>query len=134
MNRVSVIVRNPASIGEVELDEDGINLTNLVPLVSRTTPITTVPALEDEDVAEEVVEDKDEDEKMEDIPQILREVVQDLEELNQELRSMMSPPPRDTSTQQPTVVPNVDVWDTGKALEQEYRMYPASTRKEVSGS
>ena len=132
MNRVSVIVRNPASIGEVELDEDGINLTNLVPLVSRTTPITTVPALEDEDVAEEVVEDKDEDEKMEDIPQILREVVQDLEELNQELRSMMSPPPRDTSTQQPTVVPNVDVWDTGKALEQEYRMYPASTRKEVS--
>ena len=134
MNRVSVIVRNPASIGEVELDEDGINLTNLVPLVSRTTPITTVPALEDEDVAEEVVEDKDEDEKMEDIPQILWEVVQDLEELNQELRSMMSPPPRDTSTQQPTVVPNVDVWDTGKALEQEYRMYPASTRKEVSGS
>ena len=134
MNRVSVIVRNPASIGEVELDEDGINLTNLVPLVSRTTPITTVPALEDEDVAEEVVEDKDEDEKMEDIPQILREVVQDLEELNQELRSMMSPPPRDTSTQQPTDVPNVDVWDTGKALEQEYRMYPASTRKEVSGS
>ena len=134
MNRVSVIVRNPASIGEVELDEDGINLTNLVPLVSRTTPITTVPALEDEDLAEEVVEDKDEDEKMEDIPQILWEVVQDLEELNQELRSMMSPPPRDTSTQQPTVVPNVDVWDTGKALEQEYRMYPASTRKEVSGS
>ena len=134
MNRVSVIVRNPASIGEVELDEDGINLTNLVPLVSRTTPITTVPALEDEDVAEEVVEDKDEDEKMEDIPQILWEVVQDLEELNQELRSMMSPPPKDTSTQQPTVVPNVDVWDTGKALEQEYRMYPASTRKEVSGS
>ena len=45
---------------------------------------------------------------------------------------MMSPPPRDTSSQQPTVVPNVDVWDTGKALEQEYRMYPASTRKEVS--
>ena len=134
MNRVSVIVRNPASIGEGELDEDGVNLTNLVPLVSRTTPITTVPALEDEDVAEEVVEDKDEDEKMEDIPQILWEVVQDLEELNQELRSMMSPPPRDTSTQQPTVVPNVDVWDTGKALEQEYRMYPASTRKEVSGS
>ena len=134
MNRVSVIVRNPASIGEVELDEDGINLTNLVPLVSRTTPITTVPALEDEDVAEEVVEDKDEDEKMEDIPQILREVVQDIKELNQELRSMMSLPPRDTSTQQPTVVPNVDVWDTGKALEQEYRMYPASTRKKVSGS
>ena len=44
----------------------------------------------------------------------------------------MSPPPRDTSSQRPTVVPDVDVWDTGRALEQEYRMYPASTRKEVS--
>ncbi|XP_023346301.1 band 7 protein AGAP004871 [Eurytemora carolleeae] len=90
MNRVSVIVRNPAYIGEVELDEDRVNLANLVPLVSGNTPITTVPASEDEDVAEEVVEDKDEDEKMEDIPQILLEVVQDLEELNRELRSIMS--------------------------------------------
>ena len=132
MNRVSVIVRNPAYLREVELDEDEGNPVDLVPLVSGNTPITTVPASEDEDVAEEVVEDKDEDEKMEDIPQILREVVQYLEELNRELRSMMSPPPKDTSSQQPTVVPNVDVWDTGKALEQEYRMYPASTRKEVS--
>ena len=122
MNRVSVIVRNPAYLREVELDEDGVDP---VDLVSGNTPITTVPASEDEDVAEEVVEDKDEDEKMEDIPQILREVAQ-------ELRSMLSPPPRDTSFQQPTVVPYVDVWDTGKALEQEYRMYPASTRKEVS--
>ena len=84
--------------------------------------------LSHEDVAEEVVEDKDEAEKMEYIPQILREVVQDLKELNRELRSMMSPPPRDTSSQQPPVVPDVD----GKALEQEYRMYPASTRNEVS--
>ena len=90
MNRVSVIVRNPAYIGEVELDEGRVNPANLVPLVSGNTAITTVPASEDEDVAEEVVEDKDEDEKMEDIPQILLEVVQDLEELNRELRSIMS--------------------------------------------
>ena len=44
----------------------------------------------------------------------------------------MSQPPRDTRSQQHTVVSNVDVWDTGKALEQEYRLYPDSTRKEVS--
>ena len=98
MNRVPVFVRNPAYIEEVELDEDGVNPANLAPLVSGNTPIITMPALEDEDVAEEVVEDKDEDEKMEDVPQILREVVHDLEELNRELRSIMSPPPRDTST------------------------------------
>ena len=55
-----------------------------------------------------------------------------LEELNKEMRSILSPTPGDTSSQQPPVVPNVDVWDTGKALEQEYRMYPAFTRKEVS--
>ena len=128
MNRVSVIVRNPAYLREVELDEDGVDP---VDLVSGNTPITTVPASEDEDVAEEVVEDKDEDEKVEDIPHILREVIQDLEELNRELRSMMSPPLGDTSSQQHTVVPNVDVWDTGKAIEQEYRLYPDPTMKEV---
>ena len=33
MNRVSVIVRNPAYIEEAELDEDGNNPANLIPLV-----------------------------------------------------------------------------------------------------
>ena len=71
---------------------------------------------------------------MEDVPQILRDVVNDLEELNQELRSILSPPSRDrdTSFQKPTVVPHFEVWDTGKAWEQEYRLYPHSNRKEVS--
>ena len=131
MNRVPVIIPNPAYIEEVELDEDEVDPADLTPLISGDTPIVTVPASEDEDVAEEVVEDKDEDEKVEDIPHILREVIQDLEELNRELRSMVSPPLGDTSSQQHTVVPNVDVWDTGKALEQEYRLYPIPTREEV---
>ena len=131
MNRVPVIIPNPAYIEEVELDEDEVDPADLTPLISGDTPIVTVPASEDEDVAEEVVEDKDEDEKVEDIPHILREVIQDLEELNRELRSMMSPPLGDTSSQQHTVVPNVDVWDTGKALEQEYRLYPDPTMIEV---
>ena len=131
MNRVPVIIPNPAYIEEVELDEDEVDPADLTPLISGDTPIVTVPASEDEDVAEEVVEDKDEDEKMEDIPHILREVIQNLEELNRELRSMMSPPLGDTSSQQHTVVPNVDVWDTGKALEQEYRLYPDPTMIEV---
>ena len=132
MNRVSVFVRNPAYIEEVELDEDGVNPVGLVPLVSGNTPIITVPALEDEGVAEDASEDCKEDGETEDVPQILRDVIASLEELNKEMRSILSPTPGDTSSQQPPVVPNVDVWDTGKALEQEYRMYPASTRKEVS--
>ena len=120
MNLVSVIVRNPVYIEEVELDEDGVNPANLIPLVSGNT----IPDSEDKDGAEDVIEDKDEDEKMEDVPQILQDVVKDLEELNWVLRSILSPPLRDTSTHQPTVVPIVEVWDTGKAWEREYRLYP----------
>ena len=80
MNRVSVIVWNPVYIEEVELDEDGVNPANLIPLVSGNT----IPDSEDKDAAEDVIEDKDEDEKMEDVPQILQDVVKDLEELNWE--------------------------------------------------
>ncbi len=31
----------------------------------------------------------------------------------------------------PTDVPNVDVWDTGKVIEQEYRLHPDPTMMEV---
>ena len=132
MNRVPVIVRNPAYIEEVELDEDEVDTADLNPLVSGNIPIITVPASEDEGVAEDASEDSKEDEETEDVPQILQDVIASLEELNKEMRSILSPTPGDTSSQQPPVVPNVDVWDTGKALEQEYRMYPDSNRKEVS--
>ena len=114
MNRVPVIIPNPAYIEEVELNEDEVDPADLTPLISGDTPTVTVPALEDEDVAEEVVEDEDE------------EVIQGLERLNRELRSMMSQPLGDMSSRQYT-----DVWDTGKALEQEYRLYPDPTMKEV---
>ena len=131
MNRVPVIVPNPAYIEEVELDEDEVDPADLTPLISGDIPIVTVPALEDEDVAEEVVEDEDEDEKLEDIPHILRGAIQSLEGLNRELRSMMSQPLGDTDSKQHPVVLNIDVWDTGKAIEQEYRLYPIPTREEV---
>ena len=132
MNRVPVIVRNPAYVEEVELDEDEVNPANLIPLVSGNTPIVTVPASEDENVAEDVVDDGDEDEEMEDVPQILQDVVNSLEELNQELRSILSPTPRDTSSNQATDVPHLEEWDTGKAWKREYRLYPDSSRKEIS--
>lgn len=138
MNRVSVIVRNPAYIEE--LDGEEVDPADLAPLISGNTPIVTVPASEDEDVAEEVVEDGDEDPDDEDLPKMMQNVIEELEELNreviqglqgldQELDSIMSL--RDTSSQQPTDVPNVDVWDTGKAIEQEYRLHPDPTMMEV---
>ena len=138
MNRVSVIVQNPAYIEE--LDGEEVDPADLAPLISGNTPIVTVPASEDEDVAEEVAEDGDEDPDDEDLPKMMQNVIEELEELNreviqglqgldQELDSIMSL--RDTSSQQPIDVPNVDVWDTGKAIEQEYRLHPDPTMTEV---
>ena len=106
MNRVPVLVPNPAYIEEGELDEDEVDPADLTPLISGDTPIVTVPASEDEDVAGEVVVDEAE------------EVIQGLERLTLEIRSLMSLPLGDRSSQQHTVVPNVDVWDTGKAINR----------------
>ena len=44
------------------------------------------------------------------------------QELLKEIRDIMSSISEDTSSGQHTVVPNVDVWDTGKAIEQEYNI------------
>ena len=153
MNRVPVIVWNPAplisgntpiitipasedgeAVGEIvaggaegviqgleELTQEIRNCASM-PCKDADSPIITVPASEDEIVTEDASEDDEED-----VPQILREAIQSLEGLNQELRSLLSR--RDTSSQQHTVVPNVDIWDTGKAVEQEFRLHPNPTRK-----
>ncbi len=83
MNRVSVIVQNPAYIEE--LDGEEVDPADLAPLISGNTPIVTVPASEDEDVAEEVVEDGDEDPDEEDLPKMMQDVLEELVELNREV-------------------------------------------------
>ena len=137
MNRVPGIVRNPAFVEEPEPDGDEVDPTDLTPNIEGDTPIITGPASEDEGVdevedvireLEELVQDS-EDEPEEDVPQILREAIQNLEGLNQELRSILSL--GDTSSAEPTVVPEADIWDTGKATEQEYRLYPDPTMEEI---
>ena len=52
---------------------------------------------------------------MEDVPQMLQDVIASLTELNKEMRSILFPTPGDTSSLKPAVVPQVEVWDTGKA-------------------
>ena len=123
MNRVPVIVRNPAYVEELEPDEE-VDQADVTPLTSGDSPIITVPASEDKDVVEDASEDDEED-----VPHILRGAIQNLEGLNQELRSILSL--GDTSPQEHTVVPDVDVWDTGKATEREYKLYPDPTMEEV---
>ena len=123
---------NPAYINEATLDVDEVDPPDLAPLVSGNASIVTAPASEDEDVAEDVVEDRDDNEGMEDVPQILRDVVSDLEELNKELRSILSPAPGDTSSHQSADVPQVEVWDTGKTWELEHRLHPDPSIDEIS--
>ena len=82
-----------------------------------------VPAEVDEDVVGDIPEEAEEDPK-----QVLQDAVQSLSRLNDGLRSVLSLS-RDTSSSQHTDVPNVDVWDTGKAIEQEFRLFPNPTRK-----
>lgn len=62
----------------------------------------------------------------------MKEVLDNLEELNKELKSMVSSSQGDTNTQPPPVDLNIDVWDTRKAWEQEFDLYPESSRDEVS--
>jgi len=123
---------NPAYIEEVELDEEEVDPADITPLISGDTPIITVPASEDENVAEDVVEDSDEDEDMQDVLKKMEKLDTEVRELRKEIMDLLSSIPEDTSSLQPAVVPQVEVWDTGKAWEQEYRLYPDPTRKEVS--
>ena len=164
MNRVPVIVWNPAYLEPVDPDT----------FMSGNSQIITAPASEDKDVVEEVVEDNGEEHDDKDLPpamkdmydflgelsekiqtfrnkstnpgqppavpddvpasddedmigdvpedaeedtkQVLQDAVQSLSRLNDGLRSVLSLS-RDTSSPQHTVVPRVDIWDTGKAIE-----------------
>ena len=132
MNRVSVIVRNPAYIEEVEQDEEEVDPADLTPLISGDTPIITVPASEDENVAEDVEEDSEEDEDMHDVLEKMEKLDTEVKELRKEIMDLLSSTLEITRSRQPAVVPQVEVWDTGKAWEQEYRLYPDPTMKEVS--
>ena len=54
------------------------------------------------------------------------EVVQSMSSLNEELRSMLS-----LNRDQTSAVPDIDTYDTGKAIEEEYRLFPNPTRKDL---
>ena len=98
--------------------------------VSGESLIVNAPASDDEAVERGVAEDPDDEssagEDEEDVKQVLQEAVQCMASLNEDLRSILS-----ICRDQATVVPDIDVYDTGKATEEEYRMFPDQTRKEL---
>lgn len=105
---------------------------DIAPLVSGDAPIITAPASEDEEVTEDVLEDNIADEDIQDFLGNLDKLENEVKKLQDGIEDILSHITRDTSSQQSVVVHNVDVWDTGKAVEQEYRLYPDSNRKEIS--
>ena len=98
--------------------------------VSGESLIVNAPASDDEAVERGVGEDPDDGssdgEDEEDVKQVLQEAVQRMASLNEDLRSILS-----ICMDQATVVPDIDVYDTGKATEEEYREFPNQTRKEL---
>ena len=132
MNRVPVIVSNPAYRAEVASDVVKVDPEDLAPLVSGNDPIVTAPASEDGDVAEDVEEDEDEYNVTEDLLKILQDVLDNLEELHKEVKDLQFPTPRGTCSQLPPVDPYINVWDTGRAWEREYKLHPDSSRDEIS--
>ena len=126
MNRVPVIVWNPAYIEELE-PRDSLDL------ISRESQIITAPASDDGATGEEVADEPEVgdvggsvEEAELDVKQVLQEAVQNLSTLNDEIRSVLS-----LSRDQRAVVPDIDTYDTGKATEEEFRLYPNPTRKEL---
>ena len=142
MNRVPVIVRNPAFVEELEPDGDEVDPADISPFMEGDTPIITSPTSGDEGVdgvedaireLEELVQDSDDDmeEKMDNLFKELENKNAEADELLKEMRGYISSLQEGTSSKQPTVVPDVDIWDTGKATEQEYRLYPDPTMEEI---
>ena len=123
---------NPAYINEAALDVDEVDPTNLAPLVSGNASVVTVPASEDENVVEDLGEDIDEDEEMQDILEKTEKLDTEVRELRKEIMDLLSSIPEDFSSLQSAVVPQVEVWDTRKTWEQEYRLHPDPSIDEIS--
>ena len=123
MNRVPVIVWNPAYIEELE-PRDSLDS------ISGESQIITAPAADDGATAEGVVDEPGDgsiaEEAEVDVKQVLQEAVQSMSSLNEELRSMLS-----LNRDQAAAVPDIDTYDTGKAIEEEYRLFPNPTRKDL---
>ena len=124
MNRVPILVRNPAFDGGLEPDEDGVDPADVAPFTSGNAPIITAPASDDEGAGGEVTAGRAEvgREDMVDMHDFLGEIVEQIQAFNSTMQGSSNP-------SQPPAVPDINTWDTGKAIEQEYRMFPNPTRK-----
>ena len=110
MNQVPVIARNPAYVQELEPEGDGVDPVDLAPSTSGDDPVVTAPGTDDE----------------EDPQQVLQEAVRSLSRLNDGLRSVLA-----LSRELRDEVPDIDVYDTRGIVEEECRLFPDPTRREL---
>ena len=110
MNQVPVIARNPAYAQELELQGDGVDPVDIAPSTSGDDPVVTAPGTDDE----------------EDPRQALREAVRSLARLNDGLRRVLA-----LSRELRDEVPDINVYDTRGIVEEECRLFPDPTRKEL---
>ena len=110
MNQVPVIVRNPVYVEDLEPERDGVYPADPAPYTSRDDPMVTAPDTDDE----------------EDPKRVLQEAVQSLSRLNDGLRSVLA-----LGRDQRAEVSDVDVYDTRRVIEEECRLFPDPTRKEL---
>ena len=128
MNRVPVIERNPAYNVDLEPDGVAVDRDDIIPLVSGDVPVITVPATEDRNVSEDASED---DEELRDITEKIDRLDAENKELRKDIMNLISSTLEASHSQQQAVVPQDDVWDTGKAWDQEYSQYPNPDIKQV---
>ena len=117
---------NPAY---AEPDEGEVDPVDIAPLVSGNAPIVTVPASEDQDVAEDDEPDEDvivegQDETMSDMYSFLGRISEQIQAFNNTMQSS-------ASLSQPPVVPDDKLWDMGLALDREFDLYPEVSRDVV---
>ena len=110
MNQVPVIARNPAYVQELEPEGGGVDPVDLAPSTSGDDPVVTAPGTDDE----------------EDPQQVLQEAVQSLSRLNDGLRSVLA-----LGRELHDEVPDIDVYDTRGIIEEECRLFPDPTRREL---
>ena len=124
MNRVPILVRNPAFDGGLEPDEEGVDPADVAPFTSGNAPIITAPASDDEEAGGEVTTGRDEvgREDMVDMHDFLVKIVEQIQAFNSAMQGSSNP-------RQPLAVPVIDTRDTRRAFEQEYRRFPNPTRR-----
>ena len=127
MNQVPNIVRNPAVVGELELDGDEVDPADVTPFVSGNAPIITVPASEDEEADVEVVAGGAEGGRgeMDDMYHFLGELAEKIQAFNSTMQGSVN-------SSQPPVVPDDKLWDTELAWERELNLYPDISRSVVT--